>query len=154
MEGVRLGLTNVEIAIRSGIGVETVKFHVSNMLGKLNMRDRRELAAWQGQPTFVGAPPGRRLLGLGGLGLGWFGAKAVQTSAAVGATAAVAVGVIAVVAFVTNGDETDDLSEPTPKAAAVATPTPTPTPAAGKIAFVSGNGEVYVMNADGSASPS
>ena len=51
---------------------------------------------------------------------------------------------------------------PTPAPAAVATPTPTPVatptatptvaPATGKIAFISdrdGNGEVYVMNADG-----
>ena len=39
-----LGLNNDEIAHRMGIQIKTVKFHVSNLLGKLNLRNRVELA--------------------------------------------------------------------------------------------------------------
>ena len=43
----RRGLPNRRIAERLGISIDGVKFHVSNMLGKLGLRNRRELAAWQ-----------------------------------------------------------------------------------------------------------
>ena len=39
-----LGLNNDEIAHRMSIQIKTVKFHVSNLLGKLNLRNRVELA--------------------------------------------------------------------------------------------------------------
>ncbi len=47
LEELRKGGTNAEIAIRIGIGPETVKTHISNMLAKLEMEDRHELAAWR-----------------------------------------------------------------------------------------------------------
>ncbi len=40
------GLTNIEIARRRGISVNAVKFHMSNALAKLNLRDRKALRAW------------------------------------------------------------------------------------------------------------
>jgi hypothetical protein len=47
LEHVREGQTNAEIAVRLGISPDGVKFHVSNMLSKLELPDRQALAAWQ-----------------------------------------------------------------------------------------------------------
>ena len=47
LEELRKGGTNAEIAVRIGIGPETVKTHVSNMLAKLELEDRTQLAAWR-----------------------------------------------------------------------------------------------------------
>ena len=47
-EGVRHGLTNPQIAARHGVGLDAVKFHVSNILGKLAMDSRSELKLWNG----------------------------------------------------------------------------------------------------------
>ncbi len=43
------GLSNLQIAERLGIGEKTVKTHVSNVLGKLNVSDRTQAAvyAWK-----------------------------------------------------------------------------------------------------------
>lgn len=47
-EGVRHGLTNPQIAARQSISTDAVKFHVSNILSKLGLRDRGELQLWRG----------------------------------------------------------------------------------------------------------
>jgi DNA-binding CsgD family transcriptional regulator len=47
LEGVRAGLTNQEIAVRLGVTFHTVKYHISNMLSKLHLEDRQQLAAWR-----------------------------------------------------------------------------------------------------------
>lgn len=47
-EGVRHGLTNPEIAARGSISVNAVKFHVSNILSKLDLASREQLRAWNG----------------------------------------------------------------------------------------------------------
>ena len=47
-EGVRHGLTNPQIARRQSISTDAVKFHVSNILGKLGMDSRDELRRWPG----------------------------------------------------------------------------------------------------------
>jgi DNA-binding CsgD family transcriptional regulator len=44
---IRTGLTNAEVAERLGLSVGTVKYHVSNMLAKLELADRRDLATWE-----------------------------------------------------------------------------------------------------------
>ena len=51
LEHVRLGMPNAEIATRLGVSVHTVKSHVSSMLAKLDLGDRSELAAWDGEPA-------------------------------------------------------------------------------------------------------
>jgi DNA-binding CsgD family transcriptional regulator/catechol 2,3-dioxygenase-like lactoylglutathione lyase family enzyme len=43
---VQHGLSNVEIAKRRGVSADAVKFHISNALAKLGLRNRRELRAW------------------------------------------------------------------------------------------------------------
>jgi DNA-binding NarL/FixJ family response regulator len=43
----REGLSNEQIAIRLGISVDGVKFHVSEILGKLGVTSRNEAAQWQ-----------------------------------------------------------------------------------------------------------
>lgn len=101
LEHVRRTLSNADIAARLDISVNTVRYHVSNMLAKLSLEDRQQLAAWQ--------PPAerrerRRLPGLGVLaGSGWLGTKGAKVLGAVGAAAAVAVGAIAIVAVLSDG---------------------------------------------------
>ena len=45
----RRGLTNREIAHHLGISLNGVKYHVSNMLSKLYLHDRKALSAWTSQ---------------------------------------------------------------------------------------------------------
>lgn len=47
LELLRLGLTNAEIAERLGISLAGARYHVSEIIGKLGVRDRHEAAAWQ-----------------------------------------------------------------------------------------------------------
>lgn len=44
-------MSNAEIAQRRGISLNAVKFHVSNALAKLGLRNRRELRAWFRAPA-------------------------------------------------------------------------------------------------------
>ena len=46
VHAVQHGMTNVEIARRRGVSLNAVKFHMANALGKLGLRNRRELRAW------------------------------------------------------------------------------------------------------------
>jgi DNA-binding CsgD family transcriptional regulator len=45
----REGLSNEQIALRLGISVDGVKFHVSEILSKLGVTSRNEAAAWEGE---------------------------------------------------------------------------------------------------------
>jgi DNA-binding CsgD family transcriptional regulator/catechol 2,3-dioxygenase-like lactoylglutathione lyase family enzyme len=47
-EAVRHGLTNREIARRQGVSTDAVKFHVANILQKLELSRRSELRQWTG----------------------------------------------------------------------------------------------------------
>jgi len=51
----REGLTNDQIAARLGISVDGVKFHVSEILGKLGVSSRNEAARWSpdSRPAFT-----------------------------------------------------------------------------------------------------
>ncbi len=140
---VREGLTNAEIAIRLELSPTTVKYHVANMLSKLDLPDRHALAAWE-------APERRRRpVALSALLLGWFVAprrwvlpgSASPARVAVGgllgvvALMAVAAIVATAVAFRRSADE--DLPAPPagatstqPPAASAPPATPAPSPAA------------------------
>ncbi len=79
LDALREGGTNAEIAERLGLSADTVKTHISNMLAKLELRDRRALVAWRPDA------PRRRLGGVqavpaalwsGGRPLAWVGVGA------------------------------------------------------------------------------
>ncbi len=48
VEAVRHGLRNREIAVRQGVSVDAVKYHVANALQKLGLSNRVELRQWTG----------------------------------------------------------------------------------------------------------
>ncbi len=50
LELVRQGLPNAEIAVRLGVSVNTVRYHVSNLLAKANATDRAQLKHWRPRP--------------------------------------------------------------------------------------------------------
>ena len=54
LEEIRTGATNAEIAVRLGLSINTVKYHVANMLAKTGLGDRAALARWEMPPE-----PGR-----------------------------------------------------------------------------------------------
>jgi DNA-binding CsgD family transcriptional regulator len=47
LDHIRAGKTNAEIAVRLGVSPDAVKYHVSNMLGKLGLDSREQLAGWR-----------------------------------------------------------------------------------------------------------
>jgi len=52
----RFGMTNRQIAERFEIGVEAVKFHIANILLKLEMARRQDLLDWPGMPADAQTP--------------------------------------------------------------------------------------------------
>lgn len=50
LELVRQGMPNAEIAVRLGVSVNTVRYHVSNLLAKAHATDRTELKHWRPRP--------------------------------------------------------------------------------------------------------
>lgn len=47
---VRHGLTNKAIAKTQGVNLDGVKYHVANIISKLNLKNRKALKSWQGYP--------------------------------------------------------------------------------------------------------
>ena len=47
LEALREGHTNADIAIELGLSINTVKYHVANMLAKLDLHSREQLTKWQ-----------------------------------------------------------------------------------------------------------
>ena len=123
LEELREGGTNAEIAVRLGISPDTVKYHVSNMLAKLGVQDRRELAAWRPEakrrrrlPAVLGAPAA---LGLVVRPLGWV---------AIGAAALGVVAVVTVALVVLAGNGGQPVAVAPPPAAPAPSPSPTQEP--------------------------
>ena len=126
LEELRRGGTNAEIAVRLGVTLDAVKFHISNMLGKLQLENREQLAAWRPEPR-------RRLFGLLALPGALEPVGRVLVWAGVAVAGAAAVAVVAVVLIVlagVDGSEQQLAFAPsataTPPATATATATPEP----------------------------
>ncbi|MXY88790.1 MAG: hypothetical protein F4Y92_08025 [Dehalococcoidia bacterium] len=98
--------TNAEIALRLRISPDAVKYHISNMLGKLDLPDRHALAAWHPERER------RRWLGLAvPAGLASLGRPLAWTGATL---LAVAVVVVALVLIGDDGDEPQSMVVPAP----------------------------------------
>ena len=133
LDEVRTGATNAEIAIKLGISPYTVKYHVSNILGKLELRNRRQIATWQPErervrlPQLVGARLRAFLAPLALL------PKPLLGTAAATVAVLVAIPTVVLAILLTRPEEPIDVvltPDPSPSPAAPATATPTPTPAA------------------------
>ena len=127
LEELRRGGTNAEIAVRLGVTLDAVKFHISNMLGKLHLENREQLAAWRPEPR-------RRLFGLLAVPGALEPVGRVLVWAGVAAAGAVAAAVVAVVLIALAGVDGSEqqlalapTATPTP-ATPIATPPATPTP--------------------------
>ncbi len=92
----REGLPNADIAVRLGISPDGVKYHVSNMLGKLDLHGREELARWRPPRS----TPVHRLWGAIPLLWKWAAASAVGAGA-------IGVGAVVLVAAI-SGDTPSD----------------------------------------------
>jgi DNA-binding CsgD family transcriptional regulator len=85
VHAVQHGLKNAEIARSRGVSVDAIKFHISNALAKLGLKNRRELRAWFRAPrgsamAFV-QKEGTRVTGTDITGLGQV-ARTVSDAAA------------------------------------------------------------------------
>jgi dipeptidyl aminopeptidase/acylaminoacyl peptidase len=130
LKEVQLRLTNAEIAERLGLSPNTVKYHVANILAKLELSSREELAAWN--PAAAPVKPRSWVL------------KAAIGAAAAGAAA---LGLAAVIAGI-NFAGGDDDATPAPVAATLPAGPP-----AGRIVFEArgddGSSRITVIDADG-----
>ena len=127
LDELRRGGTNAEIAARLGVTLDAVKFHISNMLGKLGLDNRHQLAAWRPEPR-------RRLFGLLAVPATLEPVGRVLVWAGVAAVAVVAV-VLIVLSSVDGSEQqlafaptATPAGTPTPAATPIATPPATPTP--------------------------
>ena len=101
LEQLREGGTNAEIAVRLGISPDTVKYHIANMLAKLGVHDRRELAAWRPEPKRSRLPA----VLTGPVALGSVVRPLVWVAIGGAALGAVAVVAVALLALAGNGDQ-------------------------------------------------
>ena len=134
LEALREGGTNAEIAARLAISPDAVKYHISNMLGKLDLQGRHELAAWRPEAErrrlgAVFAVPA--VLAYVVRPLVWVGLGTVAAAGVAGAVvAAVAVVAVVLVGVPDGGEPSAVVGLPvaTPEATSTLAPTPTVTP--------------------------
>ena len=58
VDAVRHGMTRREIARRSGISLDAVRYHLRNVTAKLCLRDIRDIRHWEGHPMDTPLPSG------------------------------------------------------------------------------------------------
>ena len=127
----REGGTNAEIAGRLGLSLDTVKTHISNMLAKLELRDRRALAAWRPEErrgrlqAVFGIPAALAAIARP---VAWVG---IGTAAAAGVTVAVVAAVVAVAVLLVvvpgGGEPSEVVRAPLAPPEATSTPAPAST---------------------------
>ena len=111
LELLRLGLTNGEIAERLGISSDGAKYHVSEIIGKLGVRNRYEASAWpERRPWWMAtlAPAGILWRRTRGAGVARLPSLALGVSLAIMAAMAAAAGLILFFSL----RDTDDTSTP------------------------------------------
>ncbi|MCY3506921.1 MAG: helix-turn-helix transcriptional regulator [Chloroflexi bacterium] len=121
---IRTGATNAEIAVRLGLSLATVKFHIRNIRNKLDLTERAELVAWRGEPQPASQRAARRwMLAPIGLLVGFW--KPVLAGAAITVVGggAVAAGFLAY--LIVNDGEPAASPGDEPASAATVSPTPT-----------------------------
>ena len=95
---IRTGATNAEIAVRLGLSIATVKFHIRNIRNKLHLTERAELVAWRGEPQPEGQlARRRRMLAPIGLLVGFWKPVVAGIAITVVGGSAIAAGVLAYV---------------------------------------------------------
>ena len=101
LKELRKGGTNAEIAVRLGVSPDAVKFHISNMLAKLALDDRHQLAAWRPERDR------RRLLGTLALPVSFasLGRPLLWAGAGLAGIAAVVVIAVVLVAVLSDGGD-------------------------------------------------
>lgn len=125
---VRQGLSNPEIAERLGVSRDAVKYHVSEILGKLELRSREEAAAWEPERAMAAVMRPAWASALGPLGaLLWrlpvIGRAVLMGTAGAAVAGVVGLGVVIGVSELSGDDGSDEsaVTEPTDH--------PTPSPA-------------------------
>ena len=147
LEALRDGGTNAEIGARLGISADAVKHHISNMLGKLELRDRRALAAWHPEerrgrlPAWFAVPAA---IGAIARPVAWVGiGTAAVAGVVVGVVAAVVAVAVVLVVVTGDGEPSTVVRAPLPTPEATSTPaaaavvSSTPSPAASPTATAS-----------------
>ena len=133
IEELREGGTNAEIAVRLGVSPDAIKFHISNMLAKLALDDRHQLAAWRPERER------RRLLGTLALPVAFasLGRPLLWMGVALGGVAVLAVVTVVLLVATGDGDPEGNLAGAPPD---TATPESSPevTPAGPPVTFGDG----------------
>lgn len=128
----RTGATNAEIAVRLGLGLATVKFHIRNIRSKLGLSERDDLVAWEGAPQAEQPLVGRRwALAPVGLLLGFWKPVVAGAAITVVGGGAVAAGLLAYLIVNEEGPPASPTDVPASATTATSTPTAagtTPTP--------------------------
>ncbi len=122
---IRTGASNAEIAVRLGLGIATVKFHIRNIRNKLELTDRADLVAWRGEPQADAQPASRRwMLTPIGLLVGYWKTVVAGAAITIVGGGAIAAGVLAY--LIVNDEEAPASPGDEPAGAATASPTPAP----------------------------
>ena len=121
---IRTGATNAEIAVRLGLGIATVRFHIRNIRSKLELTERADLVAWRGEPQPDAQRTSRRwMLAPIGLLIGFWKPVVAGAAITVVGGGAIAAGVLAY--LIVNDEEAPASPGDGPASAATASPTPT-----------------------------
>ena len=139
------GRTNAEIASALGIAFDTVKYHVSGVLGKLGVDSREEAAAYWRSYTSVGGRLGRAWNALLGVFATKTAAIAGGSLAVIAATAVVALAV----ALSLNGNDPSDKLSAEPSLPEPRVGTPSKLPAGGGMPLVDTGGTIFVPTTQG-----
>ncbi|MGH9201871.1 MAG: helix-turn-helix domain-containing protein, partial [Vicinamibacterales bacterium] len=117
---IRAGLTNEQIALRLDVSVATAKYHVSEIISKLNVTTREEAAAWVPVDE---RPWWQRALSPPVVAVRRLWPVTVAKAAGIALALAALAGLAALVWSMQDGEETSVVAQPVPSREAIITPT-------------------------------